>query len=281
MTVTVNSFMNAQCKNWKIERLKGVEFVVDTGSAEYPDHVHNAFTLDLVESGSIEYRIGPHRIEVNEGSLIWIGRHEVHGGRQLGTRPLRIRSFLIPFYFIDSVFDEVHGSQKTSRVICSNQRLFNRISSLHFAAETSPDPFEVETRLVENLSELLSKDFAATSYAKRNENKAVKKVKEYILQHYSEPISVHHLAELTNLNVSYLVRVFRNHVGLPPYSYLTQLRIANARILLSEGMSPADVAASVGLSDQSHLTRFFKRSTGMTPALYAQRIRNDLAPWRF
>jgi transcriptional regulator GlxA family with amidase domain len=53
-----------------------------------------------------------------------------------------------------------------------------------------------------------------------------------------------------------------------PHQYLIQVRVNNARWLLSAGSgerSLAEVASAVGFADQSHLTRHFKRVTGLTP----------------
>jgi AraC family transcriptional regulator len=53
-----------------------------------------------------------------------------------------------------------------------------------------------------------------------------------------------------------------------PHQYLIQVRVNNARSLLSAGSgerSLAEVASAVGFSDQSHLTRHFKRIVGVTP----------------
>ncbi|MEW6734220.1 MAG: helix-turn-helix domain-containing protein, partial [Acidobacteriota bacterium] len=72
------------------------------------------------------------------------------------------------------------------------------------------------------------------------------------------------------LNCCYLIRAFRNEVGIPPYVYLTQVRIEKAKKLLAKGAPIAEVAVAVGFADQSHLNRFFKRIIGITPGRYAQ-----------
>ena len=221
----------------------------------------------------------------HQGDLVWIQRCDVHGGRLIGDQQLRIRSILIPQSFVAGIFthssndDEHFDSRLIRDPILSEQFL-----DLHNAAEPPSDIFEIRNRLVEILSLLLSRDLNGhIAVQDRKEHKSVQMVKEYFAAHYAELISIHHLAELSGLSTPYLVRVFRSEVGLPPYAYLTQLRIARARMLLSAGMTPADVAASVGLSDQSHLIRFFKRSTGMTPASYGVQGRslhksNDTLP---
>ena len=55
---------------------------------------------------------------------------------------------------------------------------------------------------------------------------------------------------------------------MSPHQYLIEVRVHSALALLSAGAerpSLAEVAAAVGFSDQSHLTRQFKRILGTTP----------------
>jgi AraC-like DNA-binding protein len=57
-------------------------------------------------------------------------------------------------------------------------------------------------------------------------------------------------------------------MGTPPHRYLVQVRVQSAHALLALGTekrSLAEVAAAAGFSDQSHLTRHFKRVLGVTP----------------
>jgi AraC-like DNA-binding protein len=63
-------------------------------------------------------------------------------------------------------------------------------------------------------------------------------------------------------------RAFRQVYGLAPSEYQRQLRVRAARRLLSRGVSPAAAAAEAGFADQAHLTRWFRRSYGITPGAY-------------
>jgi AraC-like DNA-binding protein len=82
---------------------------------------------------------------------------------------------------------------------------------------------------------------------------------------------------LTGLSQFALLRAFRRETGMPPHAYLNQLRVRRARLLLDDGLAPADVAAQTGFADQAHLTRHFKRVVGVPPAAY-QRERASLRP---
>jgi transcriptional regulator GlxA family with amidase domain len=71
-----------------------------------------------------------------------------------------------------------------------------------------------------------------------------------------------------------LLRAFRTTMGVPPYAWLAQHRVARARGLLESGLRPAEVAALVGFADQAHLTRWFRRVLGVTPAAYRNSVQD-------
>jgi AraC-like DNA-binding protein len=60
---------------------------------------------------------------------------------------------------------------------------------------------------------------------------------------------------------------------VPPYRYLELVRVERARRLLQRGVRISEIAFTTGFSDQSHLTRQFKRVLGVTPGSYAQSYR--------
>jgi AraC-like DNA-binding protein len=63
-------------------------------------------------------------------------------------------------------------------------------------------------------------------------------------------------------------RAFVSAYGVAPSEYQRQLRVREARRLLAAGVAPADAAAQAGFADQPHLTRWFRRYYGVTPAVY-------------
>ncbi|MFK7817391.1 MAG: AraC family transcriptional regulator [Planctomycetaceae bacterium] len=99
------------------------------------------------------------------------------------------------------------------------------------------------------------------------------KVVEYVTENYSEPISVGDLAKSASLSTSQLHREFARRFGITPNQYIREVRIGVARrILETESVAVADIASHCGFYDQSHLTRQFKASTGLTPLQYRKRF---------
>jgi transcriptional regulator GlxA family with amidase domain len=76
------------------------------------------------------------------------------------------------------------------------------------------------------------------------------------------------MAKAADISPFHLTRVFKKALGMSPHQYLTEVRVHSAHALLAAGgerPSLAEVASAVGFSDQSHLTRQFKRILGTTP----------------
>ena len=83
------------------------------------------------------------------------------------------------------------------------------------------------------------------------------------------------LAELVNLSPSRLHQLFKEETGVPPARYLRRLRMQRARELLeTTHLSVKQVMAGVGLTDESHFVRDFKKTFGLTPAGYRRRFQN-------
>ena len=83
------------------------------------------------------------------------------------------------------------------------------------------------------------------------------------------------LAEAVNLSPSRLHQLFKRETGMPPARYLRLLRMQRARELLeTTHLSVKQVMARVGVTDESHFVRDFKKSYGLTPARYRERFQN-------
>ena len=101
------------------------------------------------------------------------------------------------------------------------------------------------------------------------EHARVTQIKEYLRANLHRNVSLAELVNLTGLSKAYVIRSFRRVVGMPPYEWLLQQRIEEARRDLQTGAAIGDLAIVLGFADQSHFHRRFKSVTGMTPAAYA------------
>jgi AraC-like DNA-binding protein len=90
----------------------------------------------------------------------------------------------------------------------------------------------------------------------------------YIRSNLGRRITLEDMAGVARLSVFQLVHAFRRECAITPYGLVLDLRVEHAKLLLTRGKSIADAAYGAGFSDQSHLTRHFRRRTGITPKRY-------------
>jgi len=99
---------------------------------------------------------------------------------------------------------------------------------------------------------------------------SVRRAHEFLLDHLADDITLDALAEHARADKFHLCRAFSREIGFPPYAFLTQARIACARILLRRGLRPSEIAPLLGVCDQSQMHRHFRRIVGCTPGAYAR-----------
>jgi transcriptional regulator GlxA family with amidase domain len=79
------------------------------------------------------------------------------------------------------------------------------------------------------------------------------------------------MARAAGMSARAFERSFGREYGLPPQQYLKRLRVQTAcRMLVDSRESIAGIALRCGFADQSHLTREFRRVTGLTPGAYRE-----------
>jgi AraC family transcriptional regulator len=100
-------------------------------------------------------------------------------------------------------------------------------------------------------------------------HRQMQRIREFVEANLETDIRLEMMAGVCGRSTEYFVRVFKATAGVSPYQYVLNLRIERAKALLGiEGASIADVALQCGFSHQEHLTRMFRRFTGVTPGRY-------------
>ena len=93
--------------------------------------------------------------------------------------------------------------------------------------------------------------------------------RQIIQERFTEHLSLAEIAEWVGVHPVHLAREFRKRYQLTIGEYVRQLRVDFVcRELSRSSASLTEVALKAGFSHQGHLSRTFKRITGMTPAEY-------------
>ena len=97
----------------------------------------------------------------------------------------------------------------------------------------------------------------------------IRLAKQYVLQHFSEPITLEEVCEAVGFSVSYFSALFKKETGEGFAKYLTRIRIDEAKNLLREtSLSVGEIGEKVGYSDRKHFTSNFRKIVGLNPAEY-------------
>jgi CheY-like chemotaxis protein/AraC-like DNA-binding protein len=93
----------------------------------------------------------------------------------------------------------------------------------------------------------------------------VTRLREEFWQEQSFP----EMAQVVNLSPSRLRYLFKREIGVAPGHYIRAFRLERAKELLETTfLSVKEIISRIGVNDQSHFIREFKKSYGLTPAQY-------------
>jgi len=238
---------------------------------EYPRHSHSTWAIGVVNEGTagIWYR-GANEL-VGPGGLIAVNPGAVHTGYPLQKSGVSHSMLYLDDKLVAEVLPGITDFPAFPQTTILDPDLASRLRSTCRSLELGGPYLAIETKLLSDLSCLFIRH-ARVSVREQtgSELRHVVRIQEYLRANLRRNVALNELAELTGLSKAYLIRSFRRTVGIPPYEWLLQLRIEEARQRLQNGSRICDVAIELGFADQSHFHRRFKRLTGMTPSLYAE-----------
>jgi AraC family transcriptional regulator len=105
------------------------------------------------------------------------------------------------------------------------------------------------------------------------EKTVLTKVQGYLEESLAENHTLEHLAALTGMDLYEFAKRFKTATGFSPYQYVLEQRVERVKDLLRHStLSLMDVAQSVGFSSQAHMTKVFKKRTGVSPHAYRRAV---------
>jgi two-component system response regulator YesN len=97
----------------------------------------------------------------------------------------------------------------------------------------------------------------------------MRRIVNYVRQHYREKLSIADLASVGGISVSSQERLFKKTFGLTPLMYLRRTRLnAACQLLRSSAVGLSDIAVQCGFNDQTSMTRAFRQELKITPLKY-------------
>lgn len=98
----------------------------------------------------------------------------------------------------------------------------------------------------------------------------------YIMDHYTQDISLKVISEYANVNPTSLSTDFNREVSVSISEFISNLRINKAKELLLTNMEIPDIMEASGFTSIRYFTNMFKKATKMTPLAYRKARQNDM-----
>ncbi|WCT54223.1 bifunctional transcriptional activator/DNA repair enzyme AdaA [Paenibacillus kyungheensis] len=101
-------------------------------------------------------------------------------------------------------------------------------------------------------------------------------ITQYIDQHYTEPLTLHGLAEIGHGSPYHLHRTFKKVMNITPVEYIQRCRINQAcQELITTNHSMTAIGLNIGIPNTSYFVTLFKKKIGITPAQYRKQHHAD------
>lgn len=246
---------------------RGVELLEATmEQGRFDPHFHDTYLIGFTRSGVEAFVQGGNPGRSLPGQVRVIPPGVVHTGAPEGDEPWRYTAF----YFAPELIDPAErGAQPAifPSPVITDLTLFE--AGLNFAAKLDGGDEQERDAAQAILLERLAAHRLPGSTTKASEPRKIAIARDYIRHRMAATIRLEEVAEAVGLSRFHLLRTFKAATGLTPWRYQVQLRLVTARELLRGGTPASQVAVICGFFDQSHFTRLFRASYGITPAAFA------------
>jgi AraC-like DNA-binding protein len=248
-----------------------------------PPHVHSSYVLGVVEDGAVRVTTNGQSHVATAGMVIALTPFAVHtelpvanGGwsfRYLYPSETEVRAAL--------GMPDVGGTPALGfvRPVIDDPWLAASIRDLHQQVAAGDRLVAAEDLLVTALRRARERHCRSVRSGRsvRGSRGTIREIRDFITERPKRGVTLSHLAEAARLSEFHFTRLFRAEVGLPPYTYYEQVRVAFAHELIQRGRDLPSVAFELGYADQSHLTRHFHRGSFTTPGRLAALAREAIS----
>lgn len=244
---------------------------------QFAPHFHEGHVIGAIEKGQLGFDYRGEKLVACQGQINLADPGEVHNGFAVSESGWQYRMFYLSQGQLAAILgdkmDQSVAMPFFKKGVVHDRALAREILLLHKDFEDSHISFlEKESRLYTLLHQVVQRHAPEpiSMTPPGREKKAIALVRECIEENYYIPITLDELSGIAQMGKYYLLRMFRAHTGITPHAYLSNIRANRAKEMMDEQIPLSQVALDVGLFDQSHLNRIFKKVFGITPGQYCR-----------
>ena len=254
--------MNAVCFGSQDRSLQGEHLQISethhpTG-LRTPAHAHDALCLHVVLDGAYEEstRAGSHRLA--RGMVLYKPPETVHWNH-FGSGSVTLRIELLPWAF-PALMTSLPG-----RVVAFDEPFLSALAGRAHRELRCQD--QLSPIVAESLGLEILAGIARRREPKTSDRTMALAAAAWIDDHYSLPVTLSDVADAVASERTVLAKAFRAEHGCSVGEYIRHRRVEHVWSQIRSGCTTglASLAHEAGFSDQSHMTRLFKKTYGITP----------------
>jgi AraC-like DNA-binding protein len=281
--------MQRPANEWSATNGTSVEGV-ECFSAHFVAHVfdrhsHEEFAFGTTFDGVQSFRCRGQRRDSLPGHLMLLNPDEPHDGWAGERAGFAYRMLYVSTDGLAKLIDAGEGAgpgggrgAAFSRGIFREPVVRDQVVAAEFASAAEDlllpgNSLQAAERLSRVLRTVFKRYGGVTEPERRRGATArISRVRDLLESRFDEDVTIATVADVAGLSRVHATRQFTHTYGMPPHAYLNTVRIRHAKTMLRAGASVADVAVSVGFVDQSHFSRRFKRSMGVSPLAWVRSV---------
>jgi AraC-like DNA-binding protein len=247
----------------------------------YHRHSHDTYSFGVTESGAQSFSCRGAAHTSAAGMVMAFNPDDPHDGHAATGQGFSYRMIHIGPGLVTDVLADIGGRPAGRPLfatpVLADPALAAALRRLHRALTGPATPLERGERLTVALGRAArvaaGRPAGPARVSAAETTRIARRVRDLLDADFAGPVSGADLAAAAGCSRYAAYRAFHSVAGLAPGEYLRQLRLRAARQELARGTPPGQAAADAGFADQAHLTRWFRRCYGITPAAYARAAR--------
>ena len=221
--------------------------------------------LAYITDGQAEYSINGIQYRVKKGDLLCTQKESL---RSAHTYPDNLmKCYIVSGSVYNASFQEIPLAFPSLTNVGIHQDILSMYRILDSTWVERKPGYELKARGIYMM--ILQRFFELVYFGEKEKNYSIRisKAIKYIVEHYTEDLSVQNIGKKVGLSPAYFGNLFKSQTGESFHQFLTRIRLNHAEnMLLSGEYNISEAAYASGFSDPFYFSKVYKKNRGISPS---------------
>ena len=242
-------------------------------------HTHKCTELFYCVHGRGQFHTSDGTFDVKKDDLVIINADVEHAESSMASHPLEYLvlgvqglNFRFDSARGDAGYDVLNFEQNRDELLFYLQSIQREVDTQEFRYEDMCQRIlEILLIQVQRFANVKICTSLPAAEKQHSTNRNCALIRQYIDEHFSEPITLDTLAQMVHINKYHLVRTFQKEYGITPINYLIERRLEESRFMLKNtNYSASQIVSLLGFSSSSYFSQCCRRKEHMSPSQYRE-----------